>query len=385
MKKLGRWDRDVILDGNMSNGIKRHTVSPEPVDASMTVYDGEGMPGSAYTIYGSQRIPKGYQLFHALSDRGHDAMFEYLEHGGETTTLSKSKSWVRMGAGIAQLIFSCVTLYNARSTQIDKYGYAAFGLYVFPFIFMSIVNIVCIGFIGDYSTLYVIRTPVLLEAERRGGIFDGSVGIVEKEILEVNYGRMDRDPRNDGTYDGLFKASLKDGEDVILQSHSKERKCPLALAGTHSTRRVAYMQIPACFNNFRDKRSKNLDEDDKRTKYFVRSSFTYLSVYLVIIVGPYMALYGSTRFHQRDSTSPQRGWLISWIVCNQIAALLPIFLDLFRVLVAPSGWWTGGDWLSSNTTRIFVYLCLVPLSVPAIGGYYTLIRELVEFGSCTAV
>jgi hypothetical protein len=81
-----------------------------------------------------------------------------------------------MMAGLAQLIFACVTLYNASKSQFSVYGYASFGLYVFPFALMSAVNLVCIGIIGDYSHLYVVRTPALLEAERRGGVFDGSIG-----------------------------------------------------------------------------------------------------------------------------------------------------------------------------------------------------------------
>jgi hypothetical protein len=310
-------------------------------------------------------------------------MFEFLQDGGDTVTLSKSKSWVRMGAGMAQLIFSCVTLYDARSNQIDKYGYAAFGLYVFPFIVMSIVNIVCIGFIGDYSTLYVVRSPVLLEAERRGGIFDGSVGIVEKEILEVNYSRRDRSLIRIPRRDQRFKASFKAGEDVILQSHNKERK--FALPSDHIGNGGGYIYIPACFNNFTDIGLTTIDETRNFFGYFFRSLAILLSAYLLIMVGPYVVLYGFTQFHKRESTSLQRGWLITWIVCNQIAALLPIVLNFFRQVSSLLDSWPGGDWLSTEMTRSIVYVCLVPLSVPAIGGYYTLIRELVEFGSCTAV
>lgn len=274
----------------------------------MGVYPGSGTPGQAYNIYGSQRVPEGYQLVHALSGKGHDLMFEYLQHGGETITLSKSRSWVRMGAGISQLIFSCVTLYNARSDQIDRYGYAAFGLYVFPYIFMSFVNIVCIGFIGDYSPLYVVRTPVLLEAERRGGIFDGSVGTVEKEILELPYSGRDGEPEE------YSKVSLKNGEDVILWSHDKERKFALASEETtldrlHYRSGERHIDIPACFNNFRD-----YDWWKSVNNYIYRSLTISLLTYLVIIVGPYMVLYGFTRFHKRASTSFQRSWLITWIV-----------------------------------------------------------------------
>jgi hypothetical protein len=36
-------------------------------------------------------------------------------------------------------------------------------------------------------------------------------------------------------------------------------------------------------------------------------------------------------------------------------------------------------------TRNMTYFVMIPLSVAAIGGYYTVISELLEFGTCFAL
>ena len=119
-----------------------------------------------------------------------------------------------MGAGLSQLIFSCVTLFNSRGDQFDKFGYASFGLYVFPFALMSFVNLICVGVVGDYSCLYVVRTSVLLEAEKRGGHFDGAVGEVYEE---QNYEPLSISDQR--------KVSVKaDGDGLLWRLDEKERK-----------------------------------------------------------------------------------------------------------------------------------------------------------------
>jgi hypothetical protein len=130
-------------------------------------------------------------------------------------------------------------------------------MYVFPFIFLSHVNIACIGFIGDYSTLYVVRTPILLQAERRGGIFDGSVGMVDKDILEQ-------------TRNGSHETSSKsDGDDVTISSGNKELGVRLLSESTQADTRI---MIPECFEIF--------------PKLAFVGHRLLPMVYLVIVVGP---------------------------------------------------------------------------------------------------
>ena len=80
--------------------------------------------------------------------------------------------------GLVQAIWGIVTIYNARGNQIQQYGYAAFGLTVVPYTFMSILNGLANLMNPTYPTMYLIRTPTLtrVEHEMRGS-FEGVLDI----------------------------------------------------------------------------------------------------------------------------------------------------------------------------------------------------------------
>jgi hypothetical protein len=123
------------------------------------------------------------------------------------------------------------------------------------------------------------------------------------------------------------------------------------------------------------------DERTDGTDYrqiWVKSLNMVFIVYGFIIFTPYLVLYSFTRFHTGGSTSHQRGWLISWVVCNQIGGLAPMFMNTVRTS-APD------NWMLREETRNMTYFVMIPLSVAAIGGYYTVISELLEFGTCFAL
>ena len=92
---------------------------------------------------------------------------------------------------IGQVIFSSITIYRALGDQIEKYGYAAYGLSVYPYLLMSVANLIKLAVCGRYPYAYVLRTPTLVEAEGNGGVFEGAVG-----KLKVNHGEDDDDSQD---------------------------------------------------------------------------------------------------------------------------------------------------------------------------------------------
>ena len=75
-----------------------------------------------------------------------------------------------------QLIASSYTLYKPKGDQISRFGYAAFGLTVAPYLIMSGVDLIASLFTPEYSHVYLVETDVMIEAQRRNGIFEGVVG-----------------------------------------------------------------------------------------------------------------------------------------------------------------------------------------------------------------
>ena len=89
-----------------------------------------------------------------------------LEHAKQIP-IARSQSWVKMIASIIQLSASCIMLYRTRGSQLHQYGYAGFGLTVFPYALMSAVNFVCLAIVRDYACVYTLRMGILCEAESR--------------------------------------------------------------------------------------------------------------------------------------------------------------------------------------------------------------------------
>ena len=95
---------------------------------------------------------------------------------------------------IGQVIFSSITIYRARGDQIEKYGYTAYGLSVYPYLLMSVANLIKLAVCGRYPYAYVLRTPTLVEAEGNGGVFKGAVGNFEEDHGEDDNDSQDGDP-----------------------------------------------------------------------------------------------------------------------------------------------------------------------------------------------
>ena len=73
--------------------------------------------------------------------------------------------------------------------QIQRYGYAAFGLTVAPYLLMSIVNLLGTMLTPDYPCLYLVSSEVMDEAARREGArFEGMVA--SSKVIQEECGIM---------------------------------------------------------------------------------------------------------------------------------------------------------------------------------------------------
>ena len=79
--------------------------------------------------------------------------------------------------GLVQAIWATVTLYRARGDQTERFGYAAFGLTVAQYAYMSVINVVGNIVRPEYPTMFMIRTPLMDEAEQHGCVFSGELKV----------------------------------------------------------------------------------------------------------------------------------------------------------------------------------------------------------------
>ena len=132
----------------------------------------------SHTFHGQTFLPPNYYEW-ILADPWYLEQLSAALKSRKDIQIGQSKSWIKMLISVAQLILSCITIYRAGGSQFDRYGYACFGLSVFPYTVMSFVNLIFVGILGDYPCLYVMRTAVLDEAKQCGGVVSSDLGILE--------------------------------------------------------------------------------------------------------------------------------------------------------------------------------------------------------------
>ncbi|KAF9458545.1 hypothetical protein BDZ94DRAFT_1325423, partial [Collybia nuda] len=91
-------------------------------------------------IHGESQLPNGYHW--TIPSIGELNALTLLLERPKNIQIARSRSWLKGLIALAQLMFSSITIYQARGDQLDRYGYAAFGLSVFPYTLMSLVNLI---------------------------------------------------------------------------------------------------------------------------------------------------------------------------------------------------------------------------------------------------
>ncbi|KAH6971191.1 hypothetical protein BKA56DRAFT_495746 [Ilyonectria sp. MPI-CAGE-AT-0026] len=140
-------------------------------------------------LHGICRLPGGYHL--ARLPRGTNARFENeperSQNEPELSLLTRCCKWikkqiaspfqrpprrisiscdynlVKIAVSMAQLVYTCITLYEARGDQIAMFGYAAFGLTVAQYAWMSLINLLGSLLCPQYSTMFLVGSSVLDE------------------------------------------------------------------------------------------------------------------------------------------------------------------------------------------------------------------------------
>jgi hypothetical protein len=121
-----------------------------------------------------------------------------------------------------------ITLYRARGDQVgehglydineltplqlERYGYAAFGLTVIPYVTMSLVNLIAHLATPHYSAMYLVHSPEMDEAIERGGIFEGAVGRAEPKTPDAETLAGTFEKGNNGEFTFRCNGKLSEGE-----------------------------------------------------------------------------------------------------------------------------------------------------------------------------
>ncbi|KDQ52008.1 hypothetical protein JAAARDRAFT_492938 [Jaapia argillacea MUCL 33604] len=361
----------------------------------------------SFRIHGGVKLPPGYKV--AIPDS--DTLMQYFPFRSainKSIVLSRSQSYVKMAISVAQLVYSVITIYRTKGNQLERFGYAAFGLSVFPYAFMSLANFICIGVVGEYTHLYMLRTAVMREAKLRGGIFPGAIGSIKGEDRNgedesLADGEKGGDPvkSDDGDDEKMLKAR-KSWAEFSRATISMEMTGPsvgdysllekvLVIKVGGTTRKFRYLPPPkdsesgAPFTEYTFRVSQNSNQNAIPPGCYVSTNNTGLESLMaclalcivpLALIMPYIVIYKLSGFHKGGSTASERFWMMAWVSSGQVVFL---FFAIIGVVFPSFAISTLGD----PALVGFFSLLLLPFAIPPIGGFVMVGKMLMEFGSCS--
>ncbi|KAK4235331.1 hypothetical protein C8A03DRAFT_17919 [Achaetomium macrosporum] len=269
---------------------------------------------------------------------------------GGSPSISSNYNWIQSLVGLFQAGSAALTLYKSRGDQIQRYGYAAFGLTVVPYLVMTIVNLVAQIASADYSNVYMVSSPEMEEARRHGGVFDGVVGHLEPGVEE--------DEADDPEYmvksiDGISVLERVSGSDSYPQTIAVGDKAVSPELGNRD------IMVPFYTTYELHSRSSGMGDSWRYLQYGILS---------IILGGLSLIVVGAlTHFENGQSTQSQRGWIMSWLVVG-----LAIGWPADAAIGMKHHFF--GAAMAICSSAIF--------SIPAVGGFAVVAGMLREYGIC---
>jgi hypothetical protein len=238
---------------------------------------------------------------------------------GGSPSISSNYNWIQSLVAIFQAGSAAVTLYKSHGDQIQRYGYAAFGLTVVPYLIMSIVNLVAQIAAADYPTVYMVGSPEMDEARGRGGVFDGVVGMLEPGAQEPETELQAEAEKP------VYEVKLVDGGEAkrivaMERARGSDEYPPLIRFGPGGEGYIHVMAYTPFTLYTRPSGSL-------RTWHFQSLVLPIISECLsLVVVGAW------TRFEKGESTTAQRGWIMSWLV---VGIACGFWADTMSVIFIP--------------------------------------------------
>ena len=271
-----------------------------------------------------------------------------------------------------------MTLYNTQGRQIEKFGYAAFGLTVVPYAVMSIVNGFANLLCPDYSAVYIVCNQTLDNLHTRSGRRSqertqaapvGQAAIQQNTFVQVAEQGVSHSAQADESAEGQNQAqrAQDDHEDQEFR-----------ISGTVGTLSLASdLAIQKHLEG-----NCGLVALKSVLKFAVKTLVGYLFIIAVIlgIIG------GLSSFRQGSSTLAQRVWTMMWLCSGFHSGLL---YHLFRGTLRNREVLIVSTLKYDNGWRLLVakfFFCTLTMStVPAIGGFVLVAQMINSYGVCSEV
>lgn len=158
-------------------------------------------------IHGGFSLPDGYEFrlvpYHArfkndkkevrykrtsnnATSKPYDILFSFDRWKKTADSVPCSYNGAKAIASIVQIAFGIRTLYTTRGNQVERFGYAAYGLTVMQYALMSIVNLAGNLLRPDYTSMYIVRSKESDDIQTKYNCTIPTIGEIEvdSETLE---------------------------------------------------------------------------------------------------------------------------------------------------------------------------------------------------------
>ena len=353
--------------------------------------------------YGLSYVPEDVKVFprYASEDRPDIVSAILTREFSALATVFSSETKLATAHNTPRILFSLMqtisggySLYRAQGSQIDRYGFAAFGLTVLPYMIISIFNFVGSLLTSEYEMVYMVHSPIMEEMIRRGGATDGVVGTLEgseetdamitvaqERILPTGMSLQFQGSNENICYRQINRSSSYSDvyaikplptprpatmDAIIHQQRWWKRFChwykvkTKCLVTPDVPPNTTIISVP-CHSSL-----------TRLPKPFYESFLHVLTIVLLMaaVIVPWMTIYLLSGFRKAHSTSTQRNFALNWLIYGQIM-----------------GYAVGAvEKLSGRRDVLKGFLFIfVSYGCYCLSGFVIVAQEMLEFGKCTAV
>lgn len=336
-----------------------------------------------WKIQGQYSLPHGYSFAKLPPGTSLGAINPATDRS--SVVIASSYGIVKSFTAALQILFSIFTLWSAYGSQVQNYGYAAFGFSVVPYTVMSFLNAIANMIEADYDTLFMVESEVMVEAfERTGEEFVGAVAAMipafnRSEWVDLKFRRhkergltayeLDLEDQETGRKWRVVNTDQQDTEELSAAAEftregpaegSVAEQIPLQPRDTSACMRIV---VPGAGQFQRKKQIA------KKSNRFYNQSVTVIVISALIF--PYIILGALSKFEPRQSTRRQRIFMMGWLVAGQVIGIL----DVAETKGGRKRWWRVVE-LAIKTVVVMMGFAF------SIGGFMEAGLMMRDFGFC---
>lgn len=343
-----------------------------------------------WKIQGQYSLPHGYSFAKLPPGTSLGAINPATDRS--SVVIASSYGIVKSFTATLQILFSVFSLWSAYGSQVQNYGYAAFGFSVVPYTVMSFLNAIANMIEADYDTLFMVESEVMVEAfERTGEEFVGAVAAMipafnrnewidlkfrrhkergltayELDLEDQETGRkwrvVNTDQQNTEEHQAAAEHTRRAvvGEEEEEEVGSAAEQIPLQPRDTSGCMRIV---VPGAGQFQRKKQIA------KKSNRFYNQSVTVIVISALIF--PYIVLGALSGFEPRQSTRRQRIFMMGWLIVGQVIGIL----DVAETKGGRKRWWRVVE-LATKTIVVLMGFAF------SIGGFMEAGLMMRDFGFC---